>query len=79
MGTQSISPLFWAIQYGALNSARAMMLGCNGWWWKQTQTHQIKWLFCLGSPFERLESFFGDVGEFLDFWKSDFFLNLNIE
>jgi len=26
VGTQSISPLFWAIQYGALNSARAMIV-----------------------------------------------------
>ena len=27
VGTQSISPLFWAIQSGALHSARAMCLG----------------------------------------------------
>ena len=27
VGTQSISPLFWAIESGALNSARAMSLG----------------------------------------------------
>ena len=61
VGTQSISPLFWAIQYGALNSARAMMLGSKGWWW------------VWDVPLKDGRVFFGDVGEFLGGWKSDFF------